>query len=638
MISLFRRMSESWIARIFFLLMAVSFVGWGIGGDMIRLLGGAPSWVAKVGSQTIEVPAFQLEFQRALAQEARTATAGQEPSAAQRRMIGQQTLDRVVAQAALNTELTSLRIVTPDAAVAAMVRAMPAFQNATGVFNRPLFDNVLRNNGYTEERFLSTLRADLARQQLLFAVKGSAAAPKTEVKPLYAAEFERRAADTALFPLAAAPEPAAPDAAALQRWYDNHPDSFATPEYRRIKAIELSPQSLAADIPVSDEEMHAAYDEHRSEYVTPAKRSALIISAADEAKARALADQWRGGADWAAMQQVAQADGASAITQDDAALVQFPDPDLAKAVFSASVDVVSQPVQGALGWFVVKVTKITPGEETTFDQAKPALRARVVTAKSADLMYERANKIDQLLGNGASLDELPGDLALTAVAGSLDRSGNTMDGTPAPIPGSTELRAAIIAAAFQAGAGDTPRLTEVPTPSSGGSAYYALVVDEVTPPNQKPFDSVRDRVAVEWAQDQRRRVQNAAAAAMMTAVQGGQSFTDAATVAGVAPRLSPLVPRNQGDPAMPAALQRVLFGLKPAETTMVEIPEGFIVAQLAEVVKPDPLGDKAGYEQAQHAISQSLGNDIATVFVDALRQRAAPRVNQQNFDSVVQPR
>ena len=50
-------------------------------------------------------------------------------------------------------------------------------------------------------------------------------------------------------------------------------------------------------------------------------------------------------------------------------------------------------------------------------------------------MYDRANKVDDLLASGAPLDELPGDLGLAGVTGTLDAQGNTPDGTPAPIPG-----------------------------------------------------------------------------------------------------------------------------------------------------------------------------------------------------------
>lgn len=638
MISKFRAFSESWVAKIFLLLIGVSFVGWGISGELLRVFTGSATWVAKVGGQTIEIPAFQAEYQRALAQASRNLTAGQELSPDTRREVGDKTLGRVIAQAALNVALKDMRIVTPDEAVAETARAMPAFRGSDGAFSKPLFDNVLRNNGYTEARFLAELRADIAQRQLLSAVTAAAVAPDAEVTPVYISEFEKRAADTALFLLSAAPEPPDPDQAALQRWYDNHPDLYATPEYRRIKAVELSPESLAAEITVTDEELRTAYQEHKSDYVTEAKRSAQVISSGNEAKARALAEQWRGGADWAAMQQAAKADGAAAVALDDAAQVQFPDPDLAKAVFSLPADTVSDPVKGALGWFVVKVTKIVPGGETPFDQAKDALRAKVVAGKAADLMYDRANKIDQLLGNGSSLDDLPGDLGLAAVTGTLDAKGDTEAGSPAPVPGPPALRDAMVAAAFQAAVGDAPRLTEVQTPATGGSAYYALTVESVTPPGHKPFDAVKEAVAADWAQDQRRRSQDAAAAAMLTAVQGGQSFSDAATVAGVTPRLSPLVTRNQGDPGMPAALQRVLFSLKDKEATMVETPEGFVVAQLAEIVKPDPASDKSGFDQARTALTRSIANDVSTVFIDALRQRAEPQVNQRNFDSIVQPR
>jgi peptidyl-prolyl cis-trans isomerase D len=636
MISQFRRYADSWIARGFFLIMAISFVGWGISSDLFRLMG-PPRWVAKVGGQTIEIPAFQGEYQRAMNQETRNLPPGQEASADLRRRVGMQTLQRMIAQAAVGVELNALRINTPDDAVVRVVQSMPAFQGKDGQFSKALFDAALRNNGYTEPRFLAQMRADITRSQLLSSISSGAQAADVLVTPLYKSEFEKRAADMAVFPFSAALEPAVPDQATLQRWYDNHPDSYATPEYRRIKVIELSPQSLASEITVTDEDLHAAYDERRSQFVTEPKRSAQVISAPDEAKAQALADKWRGGEGWAAMEKAAQADGAAAIAQDNATQVEFPDPDLAKAVFAAPADTVTGPIKGALGWFVVKVTHIQPGGETSFEQAKDALKAQVIAGKAADIMYDRANKVDQLLGNGTKFEELPGDLGLVAATGTLDAQGNTPEGSPAPIPGPKELRAAIITAAFQAQQGDQPRLTEVQTPSTGGSAYYALALESITPPGEKPFDAVKDKVAEDWKQDQRRRAEDKAATAMMVAVQDGKSFSDAATVAGVTPKLSPLVARNEPSADVPPELQRVMFGLKKGEATMVETPEGFVVAQLAEISKPDPATDKARYDEARTAIAQSVANDLQTVFVDAVRQRANPQINSKAFESVVQP-
>jgi peptidyl-prolyl cis-trans isomerase D len=637
MISMLRRSLDSWLVRGFFALMTVSFVGWGISGSLTQL-GGSPTWVAKVAGTTVEIPAFQAEYQRSLAIAGRGLPAGQEMPPLMREQIAQQTLQRMVGQAAIADELKRLRIVAPDAVVADAARAMPVFHGPDGQFSKTVFDNVLRSNGYTEARFLAELRSDVAQRQLTSAIATGGAAPDAEVKPLYGMEYERRSADMAFFPLASAPEPGTPDDAVLQRWYDNHPDLYKTPEYRRIKAVELSPQSLAAEITITDADLQAAYDEHQAQYHTAGKRSAQVISVPDEAKAQALAAKWRDTPDWAAMQAAAKDAGAATITQDSAAQVEFPDPDLAKAVFGAAQDAVVGPIKGALGWFVVKVTKIVPGTDTTLDQAKDALRNQLLAAKAADIMYDRANKLDQLLGNGSTLDDLPGDLGLVGVAGTMDSKGNTADGTPAPIPGPKELKDAIIAAAFDVHEGDPPHLTEVQTPSTGGSAYYALVVESVTPPGEKPFDAVKDKVLEDWKADQRQRTENARATTMMTAVQDGQSFSDAATVAGVTPKLSPLVTRNEQNADFPPELQRVVFGLKKGDVTMVSTPDGFVVGQVAEIVPPDPATDKLGYERAKTAIARSVQNDIAQVFTQALQVRANPEINQKALDSIVQPR
>ncbi len=302
MISHLRRLTESWIARILFGIMAIAFVGWGISSDLGSLLGTEATWVAKVGDQTIEIPAFQQAFQRDIAAATSRLQPGEDISPDQRHAIGERTLSQMIGEAVMTQELHRLRIVTPDAAVVAAIHGMPAFQGKTGQFDRATFESVLRNNGYTEDRFVSLLRTDTAQRQLLSAVDSNVAAPDTEVKALYATEFEKRSVDMAQFPLSVAPQPPAPDPAALQRWYDNHPDMYRTPEYRRIKAVELSPESLASEVTVTDGDLHTYYDQHRSDYVTEGRRSAQVISAPDEAKARTLAEKWRGGADWPAIQ------------------------------------------------------------------------------------------------------------------------------------------------------------------------------------------------------------------------------------------------------------------------------------------------------------------------------------------------
>jgi peptidyl-prolyl cis-trans isomerase D len=635
MISAFRRYLETWYVRAFFLVMVATFVLWGV-GDMLRVVG-TSTWVAKVGGTTIEAQTMETEYRRALSAASRDLPPGQEPSPELRREVADQTLQRLIGEAAVSQELRNLRIAVPEPILVQTVRGVPAFRGDTGSFDKARFDAALRNIGTTEAGFLELMRGDIARQELLEAVTAGAVVPNSEAAPIYAAEFEKRSADVATFLFAAVPEPPVPDEAAARRWYDNHKDQYATPEYRRIKAIVVSTSTLAPEIAVTDKDVQATYADHRSEYTTIAKRSARVITTTDEATAKTLADQWRAGADWAAMQAAAKTAGASAIVEDDATETQFPDPDLAKAVFSAAPDTVPPPIKGALGWFVVQVTKAVAGGVTPFDEVKDKLRERLVTERALALVYDEVNKLDGILGNGTALDALPADPGVASATVTLDQHGDTPDGSPAALPGEAEIRAAIATAAFQAQKGDPPHLTEVQTPTTGGSGYYALTLEDIIPAGEKPFEAVRDAVNDDWRADQRRHSAEQAAAAMLKAIKDGKNFSDAARDAGVTPKLSPLVARSRLDPAMPPDLQRVLFGLKKDEPTMVETPEGFVVATPVEIVAPDPAADAAGYEQLRASVAKTVSNDLATVFVEALRQRANPRINQANVDQIVQP-
>jgi peptidyl-prolyl cis-trans isomerase D len=177
----------------------------------------------------------------------------------------------------------------------------------------------------------------------------------------------------------------------------------------------------------------------------------------------------------------------------------------------------------------------------------------------------------------------------------------------------------------------------VQTPSTGGSGYYALTLEDIIPSGQKPFEAVRDAVNQDWRADQHRHGAEQAAAAMLKAVKDGAPFSDAARDAGVTPGLSPLVTRDKSDPAMPRDVQQVLFSLKKGEPTMVETADGFLVATPVEIVAPDPAGDPTGYKQLRAAVTRTVSDDLATAFAEALRLRANPRINQANVDQIVQP-
>ena len=632
MLATFRRSLNTWPARALFMLLVLAFAAWGI-GDVIRNIGrgGAP---AQVGSRRIDYPELQETYQRELAQLTRR-IGNNDPSIEIRRSVAMQAIEQVVTQTALAVEADRLRLAVPDDALRRTVFDMPAFHGRDGTFDRALMDNVLRSNGLTEQRFLALMRDQLMQQQMLQAVAAGAAAPDEMAKQVYMFQHEKRIADTVDVPLAAAPPPPAPTDAQLQRWWANHPDRYSTPEYRRIKAIVLSPDTVVKDVQVSDEDLRAAWEQQKSTFSTPEHRSVDVILTQDEAEAQALAAQWQEGADWTGMQAAAAKVGAAPVELSDATRSEFPAPELGDAVFATPEGTVPPPVHSALGWHVLKVTKVTPGQSETFEQARDALRARVAAAKAADLIYDRANRIDNLLSSGSTLDTLPGDLGVAAVTGTLDAQGDTPEGGPAPIPGPPPLRQALIAAAFQEKPGDAPKLTQAPAGPDGAQAFFAVSVEQITAPKPRPFDQVAAQVRTDWTADQARREQEATAATLLHAVDAGKPLAEAASALGLKVERTPPIGRDAPTPGVPTQLVVPLFGLKkPGEATMIETNDGFIVLALAAIDDPDPKSDPTGWAEVKTALGQAVGADLQQAFAAAVRDRANPSINPAAIETL----
>lgn len=625
MLAIFRALLSTWIAKILFAVLVLAFGLWGV-ADVVRNIGTSSTALATVGNRRIEPMEAQEAYRRQLAEIARQSGRTDLPPEL-RQQVALQVVQQLMTQAALQEKVSELGLVVPDEAVRKAVYEIPGFQGPNHQFDRTVMQNALRNNGLTEPRFLELVRADLGLRQLMDVARAGTAVPNELARQAYAFQSERRVADAVAFRLDDAPPQAAPTNVQVERWWANHPERYSTPEYRRVKAVVLSAETVASDVPVSEDDLKAAWEQRKSEYLTPEKRSVQIIITSDAEKAAALSAQWKSGADWTAMQAASEKAGATAVELADATRAEFPTTELAQAVFAAPEGVVLPPIATPLGTDILRVSKITPAGQATFESAKDALRKRLVGEKAGDAIYERANRIDNELAGGTTLDNLPGDSGVSAVTGTLDAQGQTPAGDPAPIPGGPEVRQALVQAAFAAKVGDAPKLTQAPGAPGAAPSFFAVVVEEITAPAQRPLDKVAEQVRADWARDQQRRAQEERAAKLLAAVQGGASLSAAAAETGATAKRLPPVPRGVETQGVPGELARVLFSLKRGEATMVETADGFMVAVLADQQSTDPMKDPAGYARTREALNAQLGEDIEQTLAVAIRSRAGGTYN-----------
>jgi peptidyl-prolyl cis-trans isomerase D len=632
MLATLRRFANTWPARVLFVLLCGSFGLWGVAGMLGgSLTGGDPNSVATVGSQKIDPQDLQDVSRRMLAQMMQQSGSTAAPTPEMRRGVAEQALQQLVVQASFAAEVARLNVQVPDEALRRATFETRAFQGPNGQFDRATFNTVLRNNNYTEARYLSLMRTDLAQRQVAEAVRAGGYSSDLVNRLVFTFQGETRTADLVSLPFAAAAEPPAPTDEQLQRQYDDNANDYRAPEYRRVKMVILSPEGVAKDITVSDDDAKAYYASHKADFSKPETRSVEVVVAQTEAAAKTLANAWLTGADWDAIQKQASAANASAIALDDTTQAAFPSPELAAPVFAAAANAITGPVNAEGSWAVFRVTKVAGGSEQPFEAHAAEIKQRMALDQATDQVYDRANKVQDLLAGGAKLDELPAGLGLLAVTGTMDAQGNTPDGTPAPIPAAPPLRQAIITKAFALAPTDPATLEDGPDHS-----FYAVTVDAITPPAQQPFDAVKDRVRDDWLRDARRHEQDLAATALLTAVEGGTSLKDAAEAAKLPMTRSPPIGRTTPPPGIPAQLVQPLFATDVGHATMVESPTGFVVAVTVAITKPDPATDTAGLDRVRLALSAATSDDLEMTYAAALRTREKVVVNRQLFDSIAQ--
>lgn len=622
MLNFIRSHAASWIVKILFFFLILSFAAWGI-GDIFRLgTQGGP--VIEVGDAQIGREAVTEQFD-ALIRSMQPAF-GNRLDRDLARQIG--LLDRAVAQlvgdALLAEEARALDIRASDDRVREAIQSDPVFRGADGRFDRTRFERLLATAGMSEQGFVEGLRRDLAAGQLVGAVSGGAKVPPILTEALYRHRNERRIAEAALVEIAGADVPAPPEQV-LTDWHAARADQFQAPEYRALTLVSLSPEVLARDAAIGEEELTLEFEARKDRLGRPERRDLLQVVVADQALAQRIGELAQGGGDLAAAAREA---GAPAPVELGLIERNRLPSTVADAVFAAPEGSVTQPVQSPLGWHVVQVRKIEPGHAPTFEEVKEELRRELALHQAADRIADLANQYEDALAGGASLEEAAAQIGFEPrKIAAVDASGRTPDGTD--IEG---LDARILAAAFETEAG-----TESPLGESEDGGYFMVRVDGVTPPQPRPFDAVRAEVLGAWLEEERRRRAEEAANALAEKVRAGADFAAAAGEAGSTLKTTAPLGRGgqaAGDAALPSEATGRLFELMPGEIGVVAAGDGFVVLRVKEVIPAVPAADPDGMKSMEAELARALAGDLVASYQDALRRRHPVEIDRDALQSL----
>ncbi|MEL5848314.1 MAG: SurA N-terminal domain-containing protein [Candidatus Igneacidithiobacillus chanchocoensis] len=245
MLDVFRGMSQSWVAKIVMLLIALSFVLWGVSGYLFDQ-SDSSQIVAKVDGEKISSSLFQHRLQQATEQYTHIFGAATAEKIAKTPAFTKQVLDSMIDDLLLAHEARKLHLQVPDSALRAKIVSMPVFA-VKGQFSRARYEQLLKDNGLTPAQFEAQLRQGMLLEQLQSLPQILATASPTEAQQVWQWSQEyRNVYVLTLQNQDVAGQVQQPSAAEIKKYYEAHQQQFQQAAQVQVAYVVFGEQNVAA--------------------------------------------------------------------------------------------------------------------------------------------------------------------------------------------------------------------------------------------------------------------------------------------------------------------------------------------------------------------------------------------------------
>ncbi|MDD9899450.1 MAG: peptidyl-prolyl cis-trans isomerase, partial [Alphaproteobacteria bacterium] len=348
--------------------------------------------VAKVGRSKISAAEFQRIFSSHLQSQGIPQSEAIQMGMPQ--MILARALNgRVYARAARDAGL-----VIDDVSAATYVNDMvikPLVEREEGAITpEQALQVVLREAGMSESSLMNDVKTEMATDSLLGIVTSGTTPPQQIIQAALRFKYEeRRGAYFTLSAKDAEADIATPSNEELESYYNTIAHRFALPEYRDFSVLVIRKEGYANAAPTA-EELKAYYDAHIGLFKTPETRTMMQIVAQDKDTANAVLDivRTQNKTLKAAAESVEGTNyiDAQTLTENDLPA------ELASIAFSAEAGTTTDPIESPLGWHVLHVSSITPGNTQTYEKAKDDIQKKLTEEKASESFYEHLNALDDM--------------------------------------------------------------------------------------------------------------------------------------------------------------------------------------------------------------------------------------------------
>jgi len=622
--------SASWLGKgimaLVMGLLILSFAIWGI-NDIFR--GGSQLNVASVGSSDITAEQFRFYYNDKVNQLGRRMGRPISPDQARALGLDRQILGQLLAETALDQKAKQLKLSVSDAEMSRQIKSDPSFQGVNGQFDPSRFQQLIRDAGFTEPRFVQEQRSLTVRRQIALSLTGDIKAPLAAQNAVNLFRNEKRTADVLALGPAQAGDIPAPTADVLQKYFDERKALFRAPETRKVTLLSLTPEEQARWDVIADQDAKTYYDAHKAEFGTPERRHLRQIVLPNPEDAQAAADKIAKGASF---DDIAKERGLKDSDTDLGVVAKTDviDPAVGNAAFALKDGEVSAPVKGRFGTVLVQAKDIQPGKQQSYDEAAPQIKRTIALERAKRTIGDLRDKIEDERAGGSTLAETAKKLKLQSrTIDAIDRSGRDAAGNPvAGLPAGVD----VVGSVFGSDVGVDNEPLQYPT---GGWLWYD--VTGIMPSRERTLDEVKAQVETRWRDDEIATRLQSKADDMIGKLKAGAKLAELAEANNLKVETVADLQRGKPKPPVSAAALDAIYrtvkgapGVAEGDTAASRIV--FVVTEVS-----DPQFDAKSPEATEiaDALGRGYGEDILNEYVAQIETELGVTINQAALQQAI---
>ncbi len=455
--------------------------------------------VATVGDLSISAGEFQQTL-REQQDRLRPQLGNADPALLDSPEIRRGVLDELINRRLLLLHAADSKVSVGNAALAEAIMSVPALQE-NGQFSRERYEALVASQGMRVDAFEAQVRQDMIVQQMMLPVGNGALAGRVPADRWIVSQLEEREIAESLLRADLFLADSKPDAAAIERYYQENRARFENPEQVRVEYLVMSQDALFERIRVKDEEVEAWYRANEARFRRPEERQAshiLIradkgapeaeIKAAQEKAADLLRQARAAPGDFARLAREHSQDPGSAARGGDLGyfsrgMMVKPFEDAAYALKEGEI---SDVVRSDFGFHVIRLTGVRA------EQARPlaAVRDEIVADLRRQAAARQYAELAESFSNTVYEQSDSLQPAVEKYGLKIEKTDWLVRGEPAVAPFSN---ARLLQAVFSEDAIKNKRNTEAI--DIGGNTLVAARVAEHRPARLEPVEAVSGTIA-----------------------------------------------------------------------------------------------------------------------------------------------